>query len=118
MPYKTYKGEDSIEKLYKALFSEANRIIKCMNRYRNIEDMKITKRQQKEYKNSNYCYVCKNNFTRENYKAKDHCHVTGVYRGAACNNCNLQLRLTNRIPVVFHNLRGYAGHSLIQKLRI
>jgi len=39
-----------------------------------------------------------------------------IYRGAACNKCNLQLKLSYRIPVVFHNLRGYDCHLLIQKL--
>ena len=45
----------------------------------------------------------------------DHCHITGEYRGAAHNVCNLKLRLnpqTTTIPVVFHNLRGYDSHLL------
>jgi len=39
---------------------------------------------------------------------KDHCHITGKYRGAAHNDCNLKLRLNPKtsIPVVFHNLQG------------
>ena len=38
---------------------------------------------------------------------RDHCHVTGKYRGSAHTNCNLSYRLTNKIYVIFHNLRGY-----------
>ena len=53
-----------------------------------------------------------------NYKdsMKDHCHVTGKYRGAAHNACNLKLRLDPKtpIPVVFHNLQRYDGHLLMQ----
>ena len=48
---------------------------------------------------------------------RDHCHITGEYRGAAHNACNLKLRLnpkTTSIPVVFHNLRGYKCHLLMQ----
>jgi len=47
---------------------------------------------------------------------KDHCHVTGKYRGAAHNACNLKLRLDPKtpIPVVFHNLQRYDGHLLMQ----
>ena len=47
---------------------------------------------------------------------RDHCHITGKYRGAAHNACNLKLRLnpfTTAISVVFLNLRGYdppTGH--------
>src|SRR5882757_6794819 len=35
VPYKTYKGEDCIEKFFEELFEEGNRIINCMNKYRN-----------------------------------------------------------------------------------
>ncbi|KAK3767931.1 hypothetical protein RRG08_052614 [Elysia crispata] len=50
---------------------------------------------------------------------RDHCHITGKYRGAAHNACNLKLRLnpkTTTIPVVFHNLRGYDSHLLMQAI--
>ena len=53
-------------------------------------------------------------FTKDNYKVRDHNHITGEYRGAACNECNLKLRLSNTIPVVFHNLKGYDSHLLMQ----
>ena len=48
---------------------------------------------------------------------RDHWHSTGKYRGAAHNACNLKLRLcpkTPTIPVVFHNLRGYDSHLIMQ----
>ena len=49
----------------------------------------------------------------------DHCHVTGKYQSAAHNACNLKLRLspkTTTIPVVFHNLRGYDSHLIMQAI--
>ena len=56
---------------------------------------------------------------KQNFRdcVKDHCHITGKFRGAAHNSCNLKLRLkpkTDQIPVVFHNLRGYDAHHLMQ----
>jgi hypothetical protein len=45
--------------------------------------------------------------------------MTGKYRGAAYNACNLQLRKyphKTKVPVVFHNLRGYDGHLLMQAI--
>ena len=48
---------------------------------------------------------------------RDHCHITGKYRGAAHKACNLKLQLnqkTTPIPVVFHNLCGYDSHLLMQ----
>ena len=50
---------------------------------------------------------------------RDHDHMTGKYRGAARNECNFKLKLnpkTAPIPVIFHNLKGYDGHLLMQAM--
>ena len=39
-------------------------------------------------------------------KVIDHDHWTGQYRGAAHSGCNIALRKTRKIPVIFHNLTG------------
>ena len=53
-------------------------------------------------------------------KCRDHDHLTGEYRGACHNICNLSLRYKVNVsnqqfyaPVFFHNLRNYDGHLLI-----
>ena len=67
------------------------------------------------------CYLCEKPLLQKNYRdaVKDHCHLTGNYRGAAHNECNLKLRInpkTDQVPVVFHNLRGYDAHHLMQAM--
>ena len=55
----------------------------------------------------------------KNHPVRDHCHITGKYRGSAHNCCNLQLRIDPeklKIPVIFHNLKGYDSHFIIKKL--
>merc|ERR1711888_581217 len=47
---------------------------------------------------------------------RDHCHFTGEFRGAAHNHCNRQYRKTFKIPVFFHNMKGYDGHILFSNL--
>ena len=47
---------------------------------------------------------------------RDHCHVTRKYRGSAHTDCNLSYRLTNKIYVIFHNLRGYDSHLIMQEI--
>ena len=44
----------------------------------------------------------------------DHDHFTGQYLGAAHSFCNLQRRKTLKIPVFFHNFRGYDSHFIAQ----
>ena len=40
-------------------------------------------------------------------KVRDHCHVTGKYRGAAHCSCNVNFQLTKKVPVIFNNLGGH-----------
>ena len=45
---------------------------------------------------------------------RDHDHITGEFRGAAHNGCNLNHRETKKINVIFHNLKGYDSHLSIK----
>ena len=89
-----------------------------------FETIKLKKPEQKDRqkaKQQTNCYLCKKPLLQKNYRdaVKDHCHITGKYRGAAHNSCNLKLRInpkTDQIPVVFHNLRGYDAHHLMQAM--
>ena len=49
-------------------------------------------------------------------KIRDHCHLTGKFRGAAHNECNLRYRVPRIISVFFHNLSRYDSHLFIKKL--
>ena len=55
----------------------------------------------------------------ENIPVRDHCHIAGKYRGFAHKNSNLKLQISAekiKIPVIFHNLKGYDSHFIIQKI--
>ncbi len=49
-------------------------------------------------------------------KCRDHCHITGKYRGAACDKCNLRMEVPMFVPVLFHNLEGYDSHLFVKSL--
>ena len=34
----------------------------------------------------------------------------------SCLSCNINLKLTKKIPVIFHNLRGYDSHLIIKEI--
>ena len=66
------------------------------------------------YNNSHVCWICKQELNMD--KVRDHCHVTGKFRGAAHNKCNLKLRIPRKLPIIFHNLQGYDGHIIFKEL--
>ena len=37
-------------------------------------------------------------------KVRDHCHVAGMYKGAAHWSCNVNFKMTKKVLVIFHNL--------------
>ena len=47
---------------------------------------------------------------------RDHCHVTGKFRGAAFWNCNINLQLTKKVSIIFDNLRDYDSRLIFCEL--
>ena len=41
--------------------------------------------------------------------------MTGKFRGSADGSCNRNLQLTKKVPVIFHNLRGYDNLLIFRK---
>ena len=63
---------------------------------------------------SNKCWTCNKLFNVGDNKVRDHCHITGKYRGSARWSCKINLRLTKKVPVIFHSLRGYDSHLTLR----
>jgi len=82
--------------------------------------LRMTNEDEKKFKKADECYICNKKYTNEDIKVRDHCHITGKYRGSAHQECNLKLRVNPeevKIPVIFHNLlRGYDSHFLMQEI--
>ena len=49
-------------------------------------------------------------------KVKDHCHITRKQRDSAHRDCNFNFKLNCKILVVFHNLKYYDSHLIMQEL--
>ncbi|XP_070169720.1 uncharacterized protein [Polyergus mexicanus] len=74
----------------------------------------LTPDEWERFVNATRCSVCERPFESGDARVRDHCHLTGRYRGPAHSNCNLNYKDTYVIPVFFHNLSGYDAHFIIK----
>ena len=47
---------------------------------------------------------------------RGHCHITGKFRGDTHWDCNRNFQLTKKVPVIFHNSKGYDNHLIFSEL--
>ena len=95
---------DSLEKEIRDIYEK---IKFKKNKIKNQEDID-------HFNAATTCHICKKKLGED--KVWDHCHITGKYRGAAHNQCNINYRIPNFYPAVYHNLSGYDSHLFIKKL--
>ena len=80
------------------------------------KELVMTKEDNENFKNSTKCWVYENDYVDNDVNVRFHCHMTGKYRGSAHRDCNINLKLNHKIPVVFHNLKKYDSHLIMQEL--
>ena len=95
--------------LLKQFLKNINIAKKIINRHFN-KNLIMTE-EEDLFQKSNSCWICNN---EENMR--DHCHITGKFRGAAHKSCNLNFQLTKKVPVIFHNLKNYESHLIFNEL--
>ena len=102
----------------KSMFQEVKNCQKIMRDNFN-KPLQISKSDEEAFKKSTHCWICKRKYKLADERVRDHCHITGKYRGSAHNACNLKLKISAekiKIPVIFHNLRVYDSHFIINQL--
>ena len=76
----------------------------------------MTKENEDKFQKADKCHICGKLYKDDATRVRDHCHITGLFRGSAHQDCNLKFKLTDKIPVLFHNLRGYDSHFIMQQI--
>ena len=76
----------------------------------------IMSEEEQKFQSRNTCWICGKLIDNDDEKVRDHFHITGKFRGAAHWNCNISLQLTKKVPVIFHNIRGYDSHLIFCEL--
>lgn len=111
--YKSRNGLDCIEWFMKELVKISDYTYSKLS---NPVSMNYCSRSKYMFDKAVKCHICQKYLNDPLDKVRDHCPITGEFRGAAHSRCNLSFQYTRVIPVVFHNLSGYDSHFLIEKL--
>ena len=117
-PTQIYRGEKAVYKFMENMLEEVKYCKKTMKRFFN-KPLKMTQDDEDKFKKATECHICDKEYTEKDIRVRDHCHITGKYRGSAHQECNLSLRINPeeiKIPVIFHNLRGYDSHFIMQEI--
>ena len=115
-PLRLYRGENAVFIFLENLLKE-NKEIQEVIKTQFHKKIKMSKEQEEEFQRSTNCHICGGNLMNQKGKTvRDHCHITGEYRGPAHEICNLQLVISTRVPVIFHNLKGYDSHFIMQEI--
>ena len=71
---------------------------------------------EEDCRNNNICRFCENGILSD--KVRDHCHLTGNYRGPAHSkyNINVTQKKSNFILFLFHNFSNHERHMFFKKL--
>ena len=72
--------------------------------------------EKETFQLSSNCWICDKLFDVGDNKVRDPCHITGKYRGTAHWSCNINFKLSRKVPVMFHNLRGYDSHLIMKAI--
>ena len=117
-PMKIYRGEKAVYTFLEYMLDEVKYCKRIIKKEFN-KPLNMTKENEEEFQKADECYICNKKYTNQDIRVRDHCHITGKYRGSAHQECNLQLKLNPdkiKIPVIFHNLRGYDSHFIMQEI--
>ena len=120
-PAVIYRGDNVIEKFFECLFREVKDCQEVIGE-KAKRRLVMTFEDEKDFQTSKKCWICEKKYKpdeKENIPVRDHCHMTGKYRGSAHRKCNLKLQISAekiKIPVIFHNLKGYDSHFIIERL--
>jgi hypothetical protein len=107
----TYRGPNAAEVFVQHMVELEDRLLNVL---RDQKPMEITEEDVHAFNSATHCSIC--SLPLNGDVVRDHCHVTGKYRGAAHNACNINLKQRERIPIFSHNLRGYDSHLIMEAI--
>jgi len=114
-PPKIYRGENVLEHFLRSLLDENKRIKAILN---DPEPLSMSAEDEQMFQLSTCCHICGEKSSETSVCARDHDHVSGKFRGAACQGCYLNFKEKTYVPVIFHNLKQFDAHLICSSICI
>ena len=131
-PVQVFRGENAVYKFMENMLEEVDWCKQTMEEQFN-KPLEMTEEDEVDFQKATKCHICDQQYqgdlkdvvdikdidSNTEIRVRDHCHITGKFRGSAHQECNLKLQIkpdTIKIPVFFHNLRGYDSHFIMQQI--
>ena len=117
-PVQIHRGENAVHKFMENMLEEVDWCKSIIKKHFN-KPLEMTEENEIDFKKATKCHICDQQYTDKDIRVRDHCNITGEFRGSAHQDCNLKLRIKPvniKIPVLFHNLRGYDSHFIMQQI--
>ena len=113
-----YRGENAVYKFMEKMLEEVEYCKAVIKKHFN-KPLVMTEVDEQHFKTMDGFHICGEKYTDKDVHVRDHCHITGKFRGSAHQECNLKLRIKPenlKIPIIFHNLRGYDSRFIMQRI--
>ena len=113
-----YRGENAVYKFMEKVLDKVKYCKAVIKKHFN-KPLVMTEDDEQRFKTMDGCHICGEKYTDKDVRVRDHCHITGKFRGSAHQECNIKLRIKPediKIPVIFHNLHGYDSHFIMQQI--
>ena len=110
-----YMRKEDVNKFIKSILNKYNYCRKLMRKYFN-KNLIMSVAEEERFEQSNICWICSKLIDLSDEKARDHCYISGKYRGSAHWSCNINLKIAKKVSVIFHNLKGYDNYLIFKEL--
>ena len=110
-----YRGHDCVNKFISCMLKEYEYCKNVIKEHFN-KNLIMSVEEEEMFQLANKCWICDKLFDFVDEKVRDHCHISSKFRGAAHFSCNANFKVSKKVSVIFHNLRGYDSHLIIRGL--
>ena len=92
-----YRGENAVYKFMEKMLEEVEYCKAVIKKHFN-KPLVMTEVDEQNFKTMDGWHICGEKYTDKDVRVRDHCHITGKFRGSAHQECNLKLRIKNGKP--------------------